>query len=150
MRRILALVVIGLLASAASATAEPPTRAEYIAKMDPRCVKTDRKLKEPFETFAAAIERGELGRAARALEDLVDIYSKSIERLSRIEPPADDANRITRWFDLERRDVDVTQRMVETLKDEDVDRYNRLVEKSRALERKINATLRGYGFKHCN
>jgi hypothetical protein len=135
---------------AAGATAAAPTRAEYIAELDPRCQKTDRKLDAPTDEFVSALERSDFKRAARSLGIVVDIYAKSLDRIANVEPPAADADRIARWLALEGKDVDVTRRMVDALEDSNPDRYNRLVDKSQALERRINATLRGYGFKHCN
>lgn len=151
MRRVLIAVIVGLaLCASVPAFAKAPTRAEYISTLDPMCQKTDRKLNEPTDEFTAALDRGKFRRAARFLAVSIDIFAKSLDRLARVEPPAADVNRISRWLSLENQDVDVGRRMVEVLGDGDTDAYDGYVRESRDLERRIDATLRGYGFKHCN
>lgn len=150
-RRILCLALIAVLAaSAAPAPAHAPTREAYIAKVDPICQKTDRKLSPIGKDFSAALERHQHQRAARLLDELVHVYARSLKRVARVEPPAEDAQLISRWLDFEMRDVRVTRHMVAALEAREFARYNRYVEKSRALEHRINGTIGGYGFKHCN
>jgi hypothetical protein len=135
---------------AAVASAAPPTRDAYIAKVDPICKETNRKTERGLRGYGDALDHGRYARAARLLDRTLEIYVKSVRRLGEIEPPAADADRISKWLRLERDDIAVTRQMVSALRRETIDRYNRLVDRSIALERRINRTIGNYGFKHCN
>lgn len=127
-----------------------PDRDAYIAEVDPMCKAADRKVRNAIRGYGEALRKDRFQRAARILADGLRIYARSVDEVARVEPPAKDADRIERWLGFERRDVAVTRRMVGALRHERLARFNRLVRKSRALERKIERTIGSYGFQDCN
>ena len=146
-----ALVILaGCVGASAAALAVEPTREAYIAKVDPLCQETDRKVRRAISGYPDALDADRHARAARILARALRIYDKSLRRLASIEPPAQDASRIDKWLGLEKKDVAVTKRMVRALRQERISRFNRLVDRSRALERRIDATIGNYGFRRCN
>lgn len=143
-------ILAGCAVATATAIAVEPTRETYIAEVDPLCKQTDRKVRHAITGYGDALEADRYAGAARILARALRIYNKSLRRLASVEPPARDASRIDKWLGLERKDVAVTKQMVRTLRDEQLSRYNRLVDRSRALERRIDATIGDYGFNYCN
>jgi hypothetical protein len=150
-RTTLALAVALLAGSVlAPGAAAAPTRAEYIAQVDPVCAQGDREILKAIKGYLPALRAERYKRAGTILLRGVRVFERSIKQVAAVEPPAEDAELIGRWLSLERTDVVVSRRMARALRKGKLKQFNRGVNRSRALEQRIDRLMGGYGFTECN
>jgi hypothetical protein len=99
-------VMPGILAATAAATLvagaafadEGPTRAEYVAQVEPICEKNTEANKRILKGTRSKVKQGKMPAAGGQFIRASEAFGKTVQRLVAVpRPPADDA-RLLKWF----------------------------------------------------
>jgi hypothetical protein len=92
-----AIAAVTLVAAVASAD-EGPTRAEYVAQVEPICEKNTEANKRILKGARSKVNQGKLPVAGNQFIRASDAFGETVKRIVAVpRPPVDDA-RLLKWF----------------------------------------------------
>jgi hypothetical protein len=97
--RTFAVVAAGtLLVAAAALAAEPPTREEYVAQVEPICERNTLENARILKGVRDKVRQGRLGAAGNQFIRASEEFGETVREIAAVpRPPADDA-RLVKWF----------------------------------------------------
>ena len=94
-----ALVIATTLVAAATASAETvPTRAEYVAQVDPICQKNTTSNKPILKAATKNAKRDRLPAAGRNFYRVSSNFGKTLRAIRAVPRPPEDDARLVKWF----------------------------------------------------
>jgi hypothetical protein len=148
-----ALVVLAVtLVAAAVACAEevPPTREQYVAAVDPICMKNTDENKRILKGASEKVNAGKLAAAGQQFTRAAAAFGKSVKEISAVPRPPADSPRLEKWFGFLKIIQTNLGKVGKALKEGD--KVRAVHEKIRA-ERSSNAANNVsfvFGFKYCH
>ncbi len=99
--RTAALIVAATLTVAASASAEEsvPSRAEYVAQVDPICEANTLANKRILKNVREKARNGKLKEAGAQFIHASAAFGATVEKIAAVPRPAADDARLLKWFD---------------------------------------------------
>jgi hypothetical protein len=131
-----------------------PTREEYIAKADAFCKEHNAEAKERNQKLqeiatAAKSESEFFLKAKPELEDGLEWTRDGQKEFKDIEPPEADKETIDKFVAATDEELAVLEKVVEAVRDNDLDRFTDLINEQENIDDRANAIARDYGFKEC-
>ena len=131
-----------------------PSRAEYIAEADAFCKERNAEAKErneKLQTIAteAHSEDEFFAKATPELEEGLEWTRDGQEEFKDIEPPEADQETIDELIAATDEEIAVLERVVEAVKQRDLDRFTDLINEQENIDDRANAIAQDYGFKQC-
>jgi hypothetical protein len=98
-----ALVIAATTLAAVSASAEilpgaVPTRAEYVAQVDPICKANTDENKRILQGASEKVNAGKLAQAGRQFTNASAAFGKSVREIKAVPRPPEDSPRLEKWF----------------------------------------------------
>lgn len=139
-----------LLAVASPAPAAPAeSRDQYVAMLDPVCLKDYNRTTPLLRGMQRRIERGRYADAARRVARATRIFDGTIRRTRAIEPTPADRQIVNRWFRQLKIQSRYLHRMVKLIKTKKKPRIYRFQRKIMRNTAKANNIVFLFDFKHC-
>ena len=133
----------------ATETAEPLTRAEYIAQADTICEDFRSKTLPLDKESDRAANNLNFARAARAQRETLEILAEGYERINALQAPPGDDNAISEIAKARNEFLVVEERYIDALEAGDVTRIESSARLIDSVTEKRDAILVAYGFKVC-
>lgn len=153
MRR-LAILLIAAAATAAPAavvaeTAEAPTRAEYVERLERICKPGSEATQRAVSGMRADIRAERLRVAAAKFARAKRIFAGTVSSISAVPRPAEDRDTLARWFAALGKEEVYLGKMVSALRAEDVARFQRVSADFIHQGNKANNVVVSFGFNYC-
>jgi len=138
----------GLAATAASA--ETPTRAEYVARLERICKPGSEATRRAVHGVRADVRSEQLAIAAGKFARAERIFSRTVDAISAVPRPAADAATLARWFDDLRLEEVYLNRIVAALRESNVARFQRVSAQFIHQGNRANNVVVSFGFNYCS
>jgi hypothetical protein len=127
----IAAVLVALLAVAPAASAQTggPTRAQYVAQVDPICLEAVQGIKSSLRGLGDDIKARKWKRAARKTFRAAEASREAIAEIVPIPKPQADVQLLTDWLSLQSKNADVVGDLGRALRRGDLGRAGRLARK---------------------
>jgi acyl-CoA synthetase (AMP-forming)/AMP-acid ligase II len=147
----IALLLLGaLLAAAVAPAAEPPTRPEYVQRLEAIC-KPDALATERTMKGARAEVQGERFKAAAAkFAKATGIYDGTVKAMSAVPRPSADLERLSKWFTYLKRQVTNLRQITKELRAEHAIKAQRLTARFIHNGNLANNVVLAFGFNYCS
>jgi hypothetical protein len=152
----LAAGVLGGVASAeetptSTATAEGPSRTEYVAQLEAICKPGAKATQKAMDGVRDDVHKpSRIPVAAKKFSKAASIFGGTIDRISEVPRPASDESRLKKWFGYLKRQEQYLREIASQL------RYDHTIKAQRLTARFIhhgnlanNVTL-AFGFNYCS
>jgi hypothetical protein len=145
------LSAIAALPAGAQQAAPAPSRAGYIATVDPLCKVHLKTSAAPSRKFFRAWRKGKYAPAARIMRHQSAAFDRFLVDLAAVPPPAADADLVGRWIRSLRAQLPISKRLVKALKRRQPKRaYKLLYQLVITASGRSQRLVKGIGFKSCD
>jgi len=135
--------------TATTETAEPLTKAEYIAQADGICEDFRSKTLPLDKESDRAANNLNFARAARAQRETLEILAEGYQRINALQAPPGDDNAISEIAKARNEFLVVEERYIDALEAGDVTRIESSARMIDSVTEKRDAILDAYGFEVC-
>ena len=135
--------------TATGATAEPLTKAEYIAQADAICEDFRSKTLPLDKESDRAANNLNFARAARAQRETMEILAEGYQRIDALQAPPGDDNAISEIAGARNQFLVLEERYIDALEAGDGPRIETLAGEIDSATERRDAILTAYGFKVC-
>jgi hypothetical protein len=135
--------------TATVATAEPLTKAEYIAQADAICEDFRSKTLPLDKESDRAANNLNFARAARAQRETMEILAEGYQRIDALQAPPGDDNAISEIAEARNQFLVLEERYIDALEAGDAARIETLAGEIDSATERRDAILTAYGFKVC-
>jgi hypothetical protein len=154
MRRLrIAIVVTALVLSPSAAlaaeSAEAPTRAEYVSRLEQICKPGSLATQRAVKGVRADVRAERLRVAGAKFARAKKIFARTVASISLVPRPANDIATLKRWFAALDREKVYLGRIVASLLAEDVARFQRVSADFIHQGNKANNIVVSFGFEYC-
>ena len=145
------VMALGLIAVWTVPADAASTRAEYIAQADPICQNTEvaeRRALGPKGTVLRLLKHGRYKEAARRYRNNTAAFSAGVEQLAVLEPTSADAQLITNWVQMLRKQIPVANRATAAMAHgHPIDKFLRRLG---SMNVETHALVATFGFHYCD
>lgn len=155
MRRVLAtrvatfVLLLFLLAPGAVASAEF-SRSEYVIQLEAICKPRSEATQRAVRGVKGLVRSERLPLAAPKVERAKRIFAGTIARIALVPRPAEDRATLARWFSALKREVGALSSTADSLRADDVPRFQRVWGDFVHEGNKANNVVVSFGFNYCN
>ena len=146
-------IVAGLAALAlvvpAAEGAEPPTRPEYVDRLERICKPDSKATQRAVRGTRADVRSERFRRAAAKVARAKRIFTGTVRSISRVPRPVADRATLARWFAGLKREARALGRTASSLRVEDIARFQRVWADFIHEGNKANNVVVSFGFNHC-
>lgn len=148
------VLVIAGAAPAELSAAVPPTRAEYIAQVEPICQASGQTMKRIQRGTAKDFRSGRKARAGRKVLRAAKEFGRGVDAVGQVPQPTDAAV-IGQWVDSLRDQVKLMKDVAKAViasppsRTSFTPRHNRAARKHQRNARHTNKLVDGFGFDSC-
>jgi len=140
------LAVSLVLAAPAQAA---PTRAEYIAQVEPICKSNTDANTKILKGVRARIKNEKYAAAAKQFARAAQAFTATIGQIAAIEQPTADVATLTRWLGYLRLEAGYLGKAGKAIKAEKLGKAQGFVVRLQRNANLANDTVAGIGFTHC-
>jgi hypothetical protein len=133
-----------------SYAAEPPTRSEYVIRLEQICKPRSETTQRAVRGTPADVRSERFRPAASKVAKAEGIFAGTVRLISKVERPSDDAATLGRWFAALKREQSALGRTADALQAEDVPRFQRVWANFIHEGNKANNVVLSFGFNYCN
>lgn len=153
MRRVLPLVPIAiaclLAPTAAPAQTPEPTRAEYIAQLEPVCAANTDANRRILRGVRKRVKEDKLKAAAGQFARAATAFGNTVGTLEAVPRPSADTAKLAEWFGHLNRETDYLQGISKALRKEQRGRAQGLAVRLQHTANLANGAVTGFGFSEC-
>jgi hypothetical protein len=135
---------------AISQAAEPPTRSEYVTRLEQICKPRSEATEQVVRGTSSDVRSERLRRAAEKVAKARGIFAGTVRMISKVERPASYDATLNRWFAALQRETSALGRTADALRAEDVARFQRVWADFIHEGNKANNVVLSFGFNYCN
>lgn len=144
-----AVLALALGFAAPVLAAEEPTRAEYVARLEPICKPRSEATARAVRGVRGDVRAERLAVAGRKFAKAQRIFAATVDAISTVPRPAADLATLKRWFSaLDREELYLGQ-MVEVLRRDSVAGFQRVSAKFIQEGNRANNAVVSFGFNYC-
>lgn len=149
LRRLLAAASLAVLALSATAAAESPERAEYVARLETVCKPGVDATQRAVRGVRSDIKAERLSVAARKLSSAARIFDGTVREITPVRRPPLDQTQLTKWFDYLRLQRSYLDKAAAALRTEQIVKYQRNSVRFVHTGNLANDVVIAFGFKYC-
>jgi len=146
---LLVLLAVALPAAAGAETAEAPTRAEYVTRLERICKPRSEATRRAVRGVRADVRAERLRVAAAKFARARTIFSRTVDSIAAVTRPTDDRDTLARWFKALAKEESYLRGIVSSLRAEDVARFERASADFIHQGNKANNIVVSFGFDFC-
>lgn len=145
----LAVLAAALIVVPTALAAEEPTRAEYVARLEPICKANTKANARILRGVKGQVKRGKLLPAGRRFVRASNALARSVRQMARVPRPSADLPRLKTWFGYLKRERAFLLRIGKALK-----KRNKFLAQKQAVQlnrnnNRANNTVIAFGFREC-
>jgi len=148
-RRLAAAVSLAVLALSATAGAESPERAEYVASLETVCKPGVEATQRAVQGLRSDIKAERLSVAARKLSSAARIFDGTVREISPVPRPPLDTAQLAKWFGYLRLQESYLARAAAALHAERIVRYQHNAVRFVHTGNLANDVVIAFGFDYC-
>jgi hypothetical protein len=141
-----ALLCSGIASAAAEA---PPTRDEYVSRLERICKPDAQATEAVMEGTRADIQASRLGAAAGKFTRAASIFGSTVERMVAVQRPPADTQRLSKWFTYLRRQESYLGLITQQLRAGQAIKAQRLTARFIHSGNLANNVVLAFGFDFC-
>jgi hypothetical protein len=147
----IALVALAGASLAVAAVYGPgiPTRAQYVAKAEKTCAKTNKKIAALTKAASKDAKAGDAKGAANKFGQVASTFGKGVGQLKKLPKPTADRGVLTKWLRSMGVDVKLVGAEAKAYRAGDGAALKKAVKAEAKHAPKTNAVVRGFGFRAC-
>jgi hypothetical protein len=145
----LAILALAAVASAAVYGPGVPTRAQYVAKAEKVCTKTNKKMSALTAAASKDAKAGDAKGAGKKFGQVAGAFGKGVSQLKKIPKPTADRGVLTKWLKSMSADVKLIAAEAKAYKAGDAARLNKAVKAESKHAPKTNRIVGSFGFRSC-
>jgi hypothetical protein len=126
-----------------------PTRADYVAQVEPICAANTDANTEILEGARSKVKKGKYRAASRQFAKAAAAFSKTIGQLTAVPQPSADAPTLARWLAYLRLEAGYLGKVAKALKAEQLGKAQGFVVRLSRNANLANDTVAGFGFREC-
>jgi hypothetical protein len=148
---IAAAVLAALPALVATAAAvEPPTRDEYVARLEGMCKPDAEATQRAMKGARSDIRAERLSLAAGKFAKATSIFGSTVKRISAVPRPPADAAKLSRWFGYLKAQESYLQQITVQLRQDRAIKAQRLTARFIHNGNLANNVVLAFGFDYCS
>jgi hypothetical protein len=148
-RRLLAAASLAVLALSATAAADSPERAEYVARLETVCKPGVEATQRAVRGVRSDIKAERLSVAARKLSSAARIFDGTVREITPIPRPPLDKTQLTKWFDYLRLQRSYLAKAAAALRTEQIVQYQHNSVRFVHTGNLANDVVIAFGFDYC-
>jgi hypothetical protein len=146
---LLVLVAFGILVLPSASAASEQTRPEYVARLEKICKPDAEATQRAVRGTKADVRAERLRSAAGKVSKAQLIFAGTVSSIAAVPRPAADRATLDRWFAGLRSEAAALRRTADSLRAEDVPRFQRLWADFIHEANKANNVVVSFGFNYC-
>ena len=152
MSRLIAFTVLAaaLLAAATAPAAEAPTRDEYVERLEQVCKPDALATQRVMKGARADVRAERLAAAAGKFARATSIFASSVRQMSAVPRPADDVERLRKWFTYLKRQESYLRQITKQLRRDNPIKAQRLTARFIHNGNLANNVVLAFGFDYCS
>jgi hypothetical protein len=144
------VVTMALLGGTAAAAAEPPSRAEYVSRLEAICKPDALATQTAMRGARGDLQAERLGVATEKFAKATRIFGGTVKKISAVpRPPADEA-KLAKWFTLLGRQESYLQQITAQLRAGKAIKAQRLTARFIHSGNLANNVVLAFGFNYCS
>ena len=149
LRRSLGVGSLAVLALSATAAAESPERAEYVARLEKICKPGVEETQRAVRGLRSDIKAERLSVAAHKLSSAARIFGGTVREITPVRRPPLDETQLTKWFDYLRLQRSYLTKAATALRTEKIAQYQRNSVRFVHTGNLANDVVIAFGFDYC-
>jgi hypothetical protein len=153
MPRIASMLLVALALAAPPAlaeTAEPPTRPEYVDRLEEICRPNSEATRRAVRGVRADVRAERFRVAGAKFARAKRIFGRTVDSISVVPRPAEDRGTLARWFEALGKEELYLGRIVGSLRAENLARFQRASADFIHQGNKANNIVVSFGFNYCS
>jgi hypothetical protein len=147
---LLAALCLATLAAGPLVAAQPPSRADYVARLERICRPGSEATQRTVHGTPGDVRHERLAAAATKVARAKRIFSRTVAAIARVNRPPVDRATLARWFAALRRENVALGRTAAALRADDVARFQRVWADFIHQGNKANNVVVSFGFNYCD
>ena len=149
LRRLPAAASLAVLALSATAAADSPERAEYVARLEAVCKPGVEATQRAVRGVRSDIKAERLSVAAHKLSSAARIFDGTVREITPVRRPPLDRTQLTKWFDYLRLQRSYLAKAAAALRTEHIGQYQRNSVRFVHTGNLANDVVIAFGFDYC-
>jgi len=142
-------LALAVLAASLAVAAEPPTRDEYVARVEPICKTNVEANKRIFKGAKAQVKAGELKQGSKHFLRAATALNKTIAQLEAVPQPSADEAKLAKWIGYLHTESGYFQKIGKALATDNKYKAQNLSVKLNRNSNLANNTVLVFGFNYC-
>ena len=145
-----AALCAALLVGGAALAEGPPTRAEYVARLESICKPHALATQRVMKGVRAEVQAEELAIAAAKFAHVTQIFGETVREIGAVERPTADAERLAKWFSYLQRQESYLGKITAKLRAGNTVSAQRLTARFIHDGNLANDVVLPFGFNYCS
>lgn len=147
--RLLPIVLVALMLAVPAQASEEVTRPEYVVQLEQICKPRSEATRRVVRGTRADVRAERFHQAAVKVSKAKRLFAGTVRSIATIPRPEADRDTLARWFAALKREARALGRVADSLRAEDVARFQRVWADFIHEANKANNVVISFGFNYC-